>query len=112
MILRLKSCITALEYENESRISNVNIDKRDVIPAVTHVDGTARVQTVQREQNTLYYALIEEFYHLTRIPLVLNTSLNIKGMPICASPKDALDCFIFSEMDCLIMGHYYVWKLK
>ena len=112
-----------IEYANEyfhpvnlspymSFVSNVNIDKRDVIPAVTHVDGTARVQTVQREQNTLYYALIEEFYHLTRIPLVLNTSLNIKGMPICASPKDALDCFIFSEMDCLIMGHYYVWKLK
>ena len=95
-----------------SFVSHVNIDKRDEIPAVTHVDGTARVQTVQREQNRLYYELIEEFKNLTGVPLVLNTSLNIKGMPICASPEDAVNCFLFSEMDCLIIGHYYVWKLK
>ena len=93
-----------------SFICNVNSDKREVIPAVTHVDGTARVQTVNYKQNPLFYSLIEEFYRITGIPIVLNTSLNIKGMPICAAPKDALDCLLLSGMDCLIIGNYYVYK--
>jgi len=94
-----------------SIVSDVILEKREQIPAVTHVDGTARVQTINYDQNPIYYQLIKEFYLLTGIPMVLNTSLNINGMPICCSPEDALNCLLVSGIDCLIIGNYYVWKI-
>ncbi len=80
------------------------------IPAVVHVDGTARIQTLQREDNPLYYQLIEAFYHRTGLPMLLNTSFNIKGEPIVESAADALRHFLDSELDLLILEGNVVHK--
>jgi carbamoyltransferase len=76
---------------------------RERVPAVAHVDGTARIHTVDSDTDPLFYRLIEEFGRVTGIPLLLNTSLNLRGMPIAESPLDALQCFLFTELDCLYM---------
>jgi carbamoyltransferase len=81
-------------------------DKRDVVPAITHEDGTARVQTVTRTANPLYYRLIDEFGKLTGVPCVLNTSFNIRGEPIVNTVADALKCFFTTDMDALFLGPY------
>jgi carbamoyltransferase len=80
---------------------------RDRIPAATHVDGTGRIQTVERETNPRYYGLIEEFGRLTGVPILLNTSFN-RAEPIVASPRDAVECYLKSGMDVLVLGDYYV----
>lgn len=80
------------------------------IPAVTHVDGTARVQTVTK-QNGIYYDLITAFYDITGIPLVLNTSFNIKGQPMVETPEDAIQSFLDADMDALFIGEYIIKKL-
>jgi carbamoyltransferase len=76
------------------------------LPAITHVDNSARVQTVSRNTNRYFYELIAEFYQLTGCPILLNTSFNIKGEPIVCSPEDALRCFICTDIDCLILEDY------
>jgi carbamoyltransferase len=81
-------------------------DKRDVVPAITHEDGTARVQTVSRTSNPLYYRLIEEFGRRTGVPCVLNTSFNVRGEPIVNSVADALKCFFTTDMDALFLGSF------
>ena len=81
-------------------------DKRDVVPAITHEDGTARVQTVTRTANPLYHRLIEEFGKITGVPCVLNTSFNIRGEPIVNTVADALKCFFTTDMDALFLGPY------
>lgn len=88
----------------------VREEKKDEIPAVVHVDGTARPQTVTREQNPLYYQLIKEFKKETGVPVVLNTSFNIRGKPIVRTPKEAMATFFTEDMDALIMGHYVLQK--
>ena len=80
------------------------------IPAVVHVDGTARVQTVTREENGLYYDLVEEFYRLTGVPVVLNTSFNVRGMPIVETPDDAIEMFLDTPMDVLVLDHHLIVK--
>ena len=85
-------------------------EKRKLIPAVTHVDGTGRLQTVSQDQNSLYWNLINEFRKITDIPIVLNTSFNLKGEPIVCTPKDALRTFFTSGLDCLILGDCLVKK--
>jgi carbamoyltransferase len=84
--------------------------QRETLPAVTHVDGTARVQTLFREQNPRYYALVERFGRATGVPVVLNTSFNLKGEPIVNTPGEALNTFFRSEMDCLVLGDFLVNK--
>jgi len=86
--------------------------KRSVIPATTHVDCSARVQTVKREDNPLYYDLINEFYRLTQCPVVINTSFNVRGEPIVCTPQDAYRCFMRTNMDYLIMGNFLLDKKK
>ena len=81
---------------------------KNKIPAVVHVDGTARAHTVSRENNEKYYCLIKKFYEKTGVPILLNTSFNIDG-PICESPEDAYGCFINSDLDLLVMEN---WVLK
>ena len=83
----------------------------EVIPGVTHVDGTARVQTLAQDQNPLLYKLIEQFEGLSGVPVLVNTSLNLRGEPIACSPEDALSCFERSEMDLLVMGKWVVEKI-
>ena len=90
----------------------VRKEKRSEIPAVTHVDGTGRLQAVIQKENPLYYRLIERFGERTRVPVLLNTSFNLKGEPIVASPADAYSTFIRSGMDALVMGSFLVEKEK
>jgi carbamoyltransferase len=87
-------------------------DKRRMIPAVVHVDGTARVQTVKKQDNPLFYDLISSFQRISGIPVVLNTSFNVRGEPIVCSPEDALRCFYSSGLDCLFLGSYLLTKKK
>lgn len=82
----------------------------DAIPAVTHVDGSARVQTVDSEQNPDIYALLTAFEGVTGVPVLLNTSLNVRGEPIALSPSDAINCLTGSDMDALVLGNYLCYK--
>ena len=84
----------------------VRAEKRGVIPAAVHVDGTARIQTVERAANPRYYGLIEEFGRLTGVPVLLNTSFNRKE-PIVARPEEAIACYLRSGMDVLVLGDFY-----
>jgi carbamoyltransferase len=90
------------------------IDKLDVarsdIPAVTHVDYSARIQTVHRETNPRYWALIDRFKALTGCPVLVNTSFNVRGEPICCTPDDAFRCFMGSEIDILVVGNCFLRK--
>lgn len=88
----------------------VPVKQRDLIPAVTHADGSGRLQTVHRTLSPRYYRLIERFRQATGVPLVLNTSFNLKGEPIVASPQDALATFAKSGMDVLVMENFLVRK--
>jgi carbamoyltransferase len=80
------------------------------LPAITHVDGTGRLQTVFREQNPRYYGLIERFAQATGVPVILNTSFNLRGEPIVTTPGNAFSTFSKSEMDCLVLGNSLVEK--
>ncbi|MGB7293027.1 MAG: carbamoyltransferase [Thermodesulfobacteriota bacterium] len=91
-------------------VVDVNEDKHDVIPAITHVDGTGRLQTVQKEINPRYYKLIDAFGQATGVPVVLNTSFNLKGEPIVNTPQEAFSSFQRSGMDVLVLGDYVVSK--
>ncbi len=88
---------------------SVHSDKRDKIPAPTHVDGTGRLQTVTREANPRYHALISEFERQTGVPVVLNTSFN-DNEPIVCRPEEALDCFVRTQMDALILGNFLITR--
>ncbi len=85
-------------------VGRVRPHKRHLLPAITHVDGTARVQTVSREQSPLYYALIEEFGKLTGVPVLVNTSFNVRGEPIVCTPEEAFNSFAHTDMDYLVLG--------
>src|SRR5206468_6209582 len=87
----------------------VRPDKRDILPAITHVDGTGRLQTVHETQNPLYYRLIREFDKLTGVPVLLNTSFN-ENEPIVDTPAQALACFLRTRMDALVVGNTIVLR--
>jgi len=87
----------------------VRPDKRALIPAVTHVDGSGRLQTVSRRTNPLYWKLIKAFEALTGVPVLLNTSFN-ENEPIVHRPEEALDCFLRTRMDALVLGPFVVEK--
>jgi carbamoyltransferase len=90
-------------------VYQIKPERRAEIPAVTHVDGSGRLQTVTRTANPRYYQLIEEFYRLTGVPVVLNTSFN-ENEPVVCTPGDALDCFLKTKMDVLYLGTHRVVK--
>lgn len=98
-----------LEYTNMDMIPIVN-EKRSDIPAVTHVDYSARIQTVSKERNARYYRILKEFDRLTGCGVLVNTSFNVRGEPIVHSPKDAYVCFMRTEMDVLVIGNYILYK--
>lgn len=91
-------------------VPSVNERRGPLVPAITHVDGTARVQTVERANLPDYYELISQFYALTGVPIVLNTSFNDAGEPIVETPEDALRTFLNTEIDYLYLGRYLVEK--
>ena len=88
------------------------VKKSEKIPAVTHVDGTSRVQTVSKESNPLYYNLINEFYKITGVPVIINTSMNVMGEPIVNIPEQAYQMIVKTDMDFLVMGNYLLEKNK
>ena len=89
------------------KVYEIKPEKREMIPAVTHVDGTGRLQTVARSDNPLFWRLITEFEKITNIPVVLNTSFN-ENEPIVCHPREALDCFVRTKMDVLVLGPYLI----
>jgi len=93
------------EQKNLFGIEKLNVVRSDV-PAITHVDYSARLQTVNREENDLYYDTINAFRERTGCPVIINTSFNVRGEPIVCTPQDAYTCFMRTEMDYLIMGSY------
>ena len=91
-------------------VAPVKPSEQKTLPAITHVDGTGRLQTVFREQNPLYYGLIERFGQATGVPVVLNTSFNLRGEPIVTTPANAFNTFSKSEMDSLVLGNFLIEK--
>jgi carbamoyltransferase len=85
------------------QVFQIRAEKRTQIPAVTHVDGSGRLQTVYRHTNPRYHHLIESFRDLTGVPMVLNTSFN-ENEPVVCRPEEALDCFLRTKMDALVIG--------
>ena len=109
--------------KEERRVYNGNQDKnlkglnklnvrRSIIPAVTHIDYSARIQTVDENCNRMFYNLIKEFYNITKIPMLVNTSFNIKDEPIVNTIEDAYRCFLISDMDYLVCGNYILEKFE
>ena len=86
------------------------IKKPEKIPAVTHVDGTGRLQSVSRDVNPLYYDLIDEFYKITDVPVIINTSMNVMGEPIVNTPEQTYSMIQKTDMDYLIMGNHLLSK--
>jgi len=99
-----------VHYPLRFMLYTVPVKRRDLIPAVTHVDGSSRVQLVDKQTNPRFYRLIERFYKMTGVPVLLNTSFNLKSEPIVNNPQDAFNTFLKSEMDMLIMGNYVLKK--
>jgi carbamoyltransferase len=93
------------------QVYQIREEKRGQIPAVTHVDGSGRLQTVTRDTNPRYYGLIEAFESLTGIPMVLNTSFN-ENEPVVCNPQEALDCFLRTKMDLLVMGNWMIRRTR
>jgi carbamoyltransferase len=89
------------------KVYPVKSEKRNIIPAVTHIDGSGRLQTVRREDNPLYWQLIKEFESITGVPVVLNTSFN-ENEPIVCTPAEAMNCFLRTKMDVLVLGNHVI----
>lgn len=98
------------DYPFMTKVANVRPAAREIIPAIVHVDGTARLQTISREANPIFYRLIENFCRLTNVPVILNTSFNVRGEPIVCTPGNAIDCYLNTEMDALAIGNFLLVK--
>jgi carbamoyltransferase len=85
------------------QVYQIRAEKRSIIPAVTHVDGSGRLQTVHRQTNPRYWQLIAAFCALTGVPILLNTSFN-ENEPVVCRPQEALDCFLRTKMDAIVLG--------
>ena len=107
-LFQLFSKLFGLEGPAESRFMLMNYsvrpERRSQVPAITHADGTGRVQTVTPEGNALFHELIRQFAALTGVPVLLNTSFNVRGEPIVCTPPDAVNCFLKTGLDHLVMG--------
>jgi carbamoyltransferase len=83
---------------------------RSTLPAITHVDHSARVQTVDAARNAGFHRLLSAFHRRTGCPVLVNTSFNVRGEPIVCTPQDAIRCFLNTELDLLAIGEFLVWK--
>ena len=107
-----KKCVTMTEEQKKLfGIDKLNI-KRSEIPAVTHVDYSARIQTVHESTNKRYYELLKKFKEITNCPVLVNTSFNVRGEPIVNTPQDAFNCFMGTDLDKLAIGNFYLDKKK
>ena len=109
--MRKKKTSLSEDQEKLFGIEKLNA-KRSEIPAVTHVDYSARIQTVHQETNLKYYKLIKKFKEKTGCPVIVNTSFNVRGEPIVNTPEDAFNCFMGTELDKLVIGNCYLDKKK
>jgi carbamoyltransferase len=94
------------------KVCDVLEEHKQTLPAVTHVDGSARLQTVNKETNPRYHRLIRKFGERSGVPVVLNTSFNIMGEPIVESPIDAIRCFFSTGIDALVLGDHVIRKKR
>jgi carbamoyltransferase len=108
-LVKEKRIPMTVEQERLFGIDKLNVVRSEV-PAVTHVDYSARIQTIDREDHPLYYDTISEFYKITGCPVIINTSFNVRGEPIVCRPEEAYTCFMRTNMDYLIMGSYLLDK--
>ena len=92
------------------RVVEVKREKRGLVPAIVHVDGTGRVQTLTRENNGRFYELVRKFYAKTGVPMLLNTSFNRMGEPIIETPADAIACLLNTGLDCCVFEDRIVFK--
>ncbi len=92
------------------QVYQIRKEKRNEIPAVTHVNGSGRLQTITEQQNPSYYNLIKEFEKITGVPIVLNTSFN-ENEPVICHPKEALNCFLRTKMGVLVLGKWVVRRV-
>ena len=110
-ILNDKRIKSSISEENLNGIEKLNV-KRSIVPAITHVDYSARVQTVNKEDNNLFYKLIKKFYEIKNVPILVNTSFNVKDEPIVNTVEDAYRCFLITDLDFLVCGNYVLDKKK
>jgi len=92
-----------------SKVFQVKDKKKNIIPSVTHVDGSGRLQTVSKAYNPQFYMLINDFFQITNVPILLNTSFN-ENEPIVCTPNEALNCFLRTKMDILVLGNYVLYR--
>src|SRR5262249_38727216 len=95
-------------YAHMLFVAPVRPEYQSLLPAITHVDGTARVQTVSRDDNLRFWTLLKEFELISDVPVLLNTSFNRRGEPIVCSPAEALDTYLATDLDILVLGDYLV----
>jgi carbamoyltransferase len=110
-VVKEKRVAMSEEQERLFGIEKLNVVRSEV-PAVTHIDYSARIQTVHRETNPLYYDMINAFYKKTGCPAIINTSYNVRGEPIVCRPEEAYRCFMRTHMDYLVMGNYLIAKTE
>jgi len=99
-----------LDHDSPFMLETCEVISPLKLPAITHVDNSARVQTVTKETNSRFYTLLAAFYKLTGCPILLNTSFNVKGEPIVCTPEDALKCFICTDIDCLVLEDFILYR--
>ena len=107
------SCCEEMNQEEKNLfgIDKLNI-KRSTIPAITHIDYSARIQTVHENTNPRYYKLIKNFKNITKCPVIVNTSFNVRGEPIVCTIEDAYKCFMGTELDILVCENFILYKEK
>ena len=110
--IKKELCLKMTEEQDKLfGIEKLNIP-RSLIPAITHIDYSARVQTVNSKINPRYYQLIDAFRRKTGCPVIVNTSFNVRGEPIVCTPKDAYRCFMRTEMDVLVLQNQILFKIE
>ena len=100
---------TSYDSDNFKGVDKVN-QIRSLLPAITHIDNSCRLQIVEKSRNKIFYELIEQFYYKTQCPVLINTSFNVRGEPIVCTPEDALKCFIYTDIDVLVLGSFLINK--
>jgi carbamoyltransferase len=99
-------------YSHMLFVTHVRPEYRGTLPATTHVDDSARIQTVTEEQNPRLWQLLNEFEKLSGLPVLLNTSFNVRGQPIVCTPTEAVDTFLFAKLDALVAGSFLITPRK